>query len=73
MKLNSTFSERLKSIREERDLTLEEMSKLLSIPKQTLHRYERDERVPKITQLTKIAEILELNPMWLKNWKQTKI
>ena len=55
-------------IREYRDingLTLSDMETLTVIPAQTLNRYELCQRVPKSDIVTRIAENLNINPLWL--------
>ena len=54
------FGDALRSIREQREWTLDEMAKKLNTTKQALSRYERGERTPKITVAAKFAEILEV-------------
>ena len=52
------FGNVLKSIRESRDMTLEEMALFLGTTKQALSRYERGERTPKITAAARFADLL---------------
>lgn len=59
------FSNRLKTIRNQKRLSLEEFSKAVDIPAQTLNRYELNQRTPKIDVTAKIAEKLSINPLWL--------
>jgi len=54
------FGDALRSIREQRGWTLDEMAKKLNTTKQALSRYERGERTPKITVAAKFAEILDV-------------
>lgn len=54
------FGKRIKAIREEKGMTLEEMAAYLETTKQALSRYERGERTPKITIAAKFAEKLGL-------------
>lgn len=72
MQLVSTFAKRLKELRIEKDLTLEEFSKLLNMPPQTLSRYELGQRVPKIDTATQIALALNVNPLWLNGFDELK-
>ena len=58
--MSNKFGESLKKIREENKWTLEEMAEKLGSTKQVLSRYERGERVPKITMAAKFAEILDV-------------
>lgn len=52
------FGKAMRAIREERQMTLEEMAAFLDTTKQALSRYERCERTPKITVAAKFAEKL---------------
>ena len=61
----TTFSVRLKEYRTERQLTLENLSLLVGFPCQTLSRWERGDRVPKIDAVSQIAEQLNVSPLWL--------
>lgn len=54
----SYFGDRLREIRESNKWTLEEMASKLSTTKQALSRYERGERIPKITVAARIADVL---------------
>lgn len=56
-----TFGEKMRSIREEHDWTLEEMADRLGTTKQALSKYERGERTPKITIVAKFAKILNIS------------
>lgn len=53
-----TFGEKLRKIRTDRNLTLEELGRILDTSKQVLSRYENGLRTPKITVAKKYAEIL---------------
>lgn len=72
----SLFAQRLKELRAEGNYTLEEFSKLLDIPAQTLNRYELDQRTPKIDIVDQIADKLNVSSDYLlgktdyKNWEQ---
>lgn len=52
------FAEVLKSIRKQRGLSQEAIAELLGTSKQVISRYERGERVPKLSVAVKYAEIL---------------
>ena len=68
MELVSTFAERIGSYRTDHNYTLAAFSEILSIPAQTLNRYELGQRVPKIDTVNKIAEKLNCNPLWLNGY-----
>lgn len=55
---NSTFGERLKSIRLARSLSQEELAKILKTSKQVISRYESNQRTPKITTALDYAALL---------------
>jgi transcriptional regulator with XRE-family HTH domain len=71
----SLFAQRLKDLRSERNCTLDEFSKMLNIPAQTLNRYELGQRTPKIDTVDQIANKLEVSSDYLlgktdfKNWE----
>lgn len=61
----SSFAERLKNLRDSEKLTLEDLSKRVGFPCQTLSRWERGERIPKIDVVAQLAENLAVSPLWL--------
>lgn len=61
------FSEKLKLLREEREMTLSEFAKLLGTSKQVISRYERGENTPKITTVAHYAEVLNVSLAYLMN------
>lgn len=61
----TTFSVRLREYRTEQKLTLEDLSSRVGFPCQTLSRWERGDRVPKIDVVSQIAEKLDVSPLWL--------
>jgi len=64
------FKENLKNRRIELDLTLEDVSKKLSVSKPTLQRYGSCviSNVP-FEKVEKLAEILDTTPSWLMDWE----
>lgn len=72
----SSFGKRLKDMRTEMGMTLDEFSKLLDIPAQTLNRYELNQRTPKINTVEQIADKLHVTSDYLlgkteyKNWEE---
>lgn len=72
----SLFSQRLKDLRSEGNYTLEEFSKILDLPAQTINRYELDQRTPKIDTVDQIANKLNVSSDYLlgkteyKNWEE---
>lgn len=72
----SLFAKRLKELRTENNCTLDEFSKLLDLPAQTINRYELGQRTPKIDTVDHIADKLEVSSDYLlgktdfKNWEE---
>jgi transcriptional regulator with XRE-family HTH domain len=57
------FGEKLKRLREERNLSQKELGdKMGGITQQTIAQYEKKETVPKLETVSKIADALEINP-----------
>lgn len=67
-----SFANRLKQIRQEKGMTLEEFSKLVDIPAQSINRYELGQRMPKLDTVTKISKKLSLNPLWIQGYDTEK-
>lgn len=59
-----TFGEKLRTIRESRDLSQEAFAALLGTSKQVISRYERGERVPTITTVIHYTRILKIPFMY---------
>lgn len=72
MELKSSFGSRLKELRTRKNLTLEEFSKLVEIPAQTLNRYELGQRTPKFDVAVSLAEKLQVDPNWLAGYDFVK-
>lgn len=60
-----TFGQRMKQIRKSRGLSQDELAKILGTSKQILSRYEREERSPKIDQVSKYAQKLNVSVDYL--------
>lgn len=60
-----TFGERLRTLRNEKDLTLRELGKELNISFSALGKYERDEHEPDFDTLEKIASYFGVMIDWL--------
>ena len=56
-----TLGERLKKLREDKNLNQVEVAKKLNISQATYNRYERDERSPDYKTLAKIADFYGVN------------
>ena len=57
----ASFGERLREIRKERGMTQDEFASILVTSKQILSRYELEQRSPKIEQVKKYAEKLQVS------------
>ena len=55
----STFGDKLKQIRLERNLTQEELASRLNTTKQVISRYEKNQRTPKISIAQEYAKALD--------------
>jgi transcriptional regulator with XRE-family HTH domain len=55
------FNDRLKALREDNDLTQEELAKILHINRSTLSNYENIGREPNYTLLIKIADYFNVS------------
>lgn len=60
-----TLGQKLKRLREENDLTLEELAKIFKLGKSTISNYERDYRKPDINLLKQIADYFHVSIDWL--------
>ena len=61
------FCEKLKLLREERKMNLQEFADLLGTSKQVISRYERGENTPKITTVAHYANVLNVSLAYLMN------
>lgn len=61
----ATFGEKIKLIRDKRNLTQEELAQLLDTSKQVISRYEKNQRTPKITVAQKYADKLNVDLSYL--------
>ena len=66
------FGERLKLIRLEKKLSLEELGKIIGVSKTTLSKYERAMREPKITIINDLAAYFEVPVEWLIGYDENK-
>jgi transcriptional regulator with XRE-family HTH domain len=55
------FGDRLKELREEKELTQEELGKFLNVSRQTISGYESGSIEPSIANLVKIADIFNVS------------
>ena len=63
------FSQKLKLLREERNMNITEFATLLGTSKQVISRYERGENTPKITTVAHYAKVLNVPLSYLMNDK----
>lgn len=57
----ATFNERMKEIRKEKNITLEDLAKVLNTTKSTLSRYENNLRVPNADFIKQLAEYFNVS------------
>ena len=67
------FGERLKKIRKDKNMSLDEFAKLLGTSKQALSRYELGQVDPKISQVRKYAGILNLSIDYLMGDEEAEV
>lgn len=60
----SLFGDKLRRVRNDRNLTQEEMANLLNTSKQVISRYENGQRSPKVSIVAHYAEQLGINPAY---------
>jgi len=56
------FAERLRTLREKKKMTLEELSELTGIPHQTICRWENGDRCPVNEQVFLLTDALQIKP-----------
>lgn len=61
------FCQKLKLLREERNMNMTEFANLLGTSKQVISRYERGENTPKITTVAHYANVLNVSLAYLMN------
>lgn len=54
------YNERIRDYREDKDLTQEELAKMLGIKREQLSKYERGIQTPSIIIIKKICDVLEI-------------
>lgn len=71
--MNGTFGERMKRIREEKNLTLEEVAFNIGLSKGTVSRYENGEidNIP-LNRVEDIAKLFNVSPEWLIGWSEER-
>lgn len=69
----SSFAERLRHIRKDKKMSLEEFAKLLGTSKQALSRYELGQCDPKISQVRKYADILNVSIDYLMGDEEAEV
>lgn len=61
----ATFPERMKALRKEKDITLEELSEILGTTKATLSRYENNLRIPNVDFIDELANFFNVSTDYL--------
>ncbi len=59
------FAERLKELRNEENLTIEELAKQIGVSKMAISLWERDKRVPSIENLVALAKFFKVSADYL--------
>lgn len=67
------FAERLRELREEHEMTQEELGKLLNVTKQAIYTYEKCENEPSLDALIKIADTFDVSLDYLLGRTRQKI
>ena len=63
--MNETVGERIRAARAEKKLTQKELAQQVGIPYQTLQFWENGKRNPKIDNLQRVADALDVDVNWL--------
>lgn len=61
----TSLGERIKTLRQQKQLTLAELAVLSSLSASHLSQIEQDKKMPSLVALTSIADVLEINPRYL--------
>lgn len=64
------FSRKLKCLRIEKNLTQKELANLLNVSQNAIYNWENGKRQPKIEQIQKIANVLEVQINELLGWSE---
>ena len=60
-----TFGEKIRNAREDLDLSQREVAKAIPMNQSNYSKIERDRQEPSLTQLSRLCEILRLDPRYL--------
>lgn len=63
-----TFANRLKSLLQERNMTMADLCKLTAIDKGLMWHYVHGKKSPRIDNIRRIASVLYVNPEWLEGF-----
>jgi transcriptional regulator with XRE-family HTH domain len=66
------FAKRLSLLREERNLSLEELARAVGTSKTTLNKYELKLREPKLSNVKAIADYFKVNLDWLVGFSEER-
>ncbi len=65
--MNIDLAHRLKQLREQRGLSLNELGQLVGVTKQTIHKYEQEGKRPSTSTVLKLGKALQIHPSELFN------
>lgn len=68
----ATFADRIKQLRQERELTQEELSSKLNIGRSALAMYELGKRIPKYKTIDKFADFFDVSTDYLRGKTSSK-
>lgn len=67
--MENIFSERLKQIRKEKDISAPDLAEKLEIDKSTVSRYETGKTEPNLQNLIKFAQYFDVSIDWLARYQ----
>jgi len=70
--MKADFSSRLRQVRTESDLTLEECARLLGTTKSAIWRYEAGENVPSIDFVMRVSSVFRISADWLSGLSESR-
>lgn len=72
IKIKEHFGKRLRELRLGRDLTQEDVGKILGTTKATVSRYETGRHSPGVSEISLLADYFKVNPYWLAGFDNIK-
>jgi len=67
--MKNQFAERLKEVREKRNLSMAKLAKILGWPPIMISRWERGIHLPGVEHLYLLCEVLGVTPNYLTGWE----